>query len=1162
MRVEARLLQAVALMAGLCAGLTPFDGLAQETVLARAFQGPTFARIVFDWPAPVPYDARGGGDLLVIEFGRPLVADLSAITNVLGDLVLDARIEEDGRSVTLLLSDAYQIKTTANGRSIIFDFAVPQSAATAPPPRAAAPPVRRAPPQQAAPQPPAPAAPQNAPSIRVRAGVHDSYTRVVFDWPGEVGYEVVKTGDTVSIRFDRAASFGMSRVLAEGRLSRITSASGDTAQYGSTATLKVADTSRVRHFRNGRSVVVDILGEGAPRTQTAAESAPARRAAPVPPPAVPVAPVERARAPAPPPAQAAVAHAADTGTVGDLKVRFVQESGTVSALFEWDGPVAAAFFERAGFVWAVFDGEGAVDVAEIPAALAETVFLATPAEVDGATAVRMRVQKDLMLASASRVGGTWRIDFRRAPTAPAHPIDVRREAGGAGQARVTLPLAEAEHRIDLDDPEVGDSIAVVPSLRSGAGVAAERAFAQFRVLASAQGVAVEPWSDDVALAVDGGLVRITGPDGLFLSEDGLQEPLQVAAAGSQPHGAAAPAADAGHGAASDDAAADDGHTDAPDGHGDTEHATDTGGAHDEAGETAVLASVDTLLRYAEWSRGGEDDYFEHLQELNLALAEAPESQRAEAQWDLARFYFAHSLAPETLGVLGILASENPAIQQDLTYKALRGASRLLMGRTELAAEDLLDPAFSADPGASLWRGALYAERGEWEAAAQEFAIGSFAVSSFPPALQARFKLSAAKAALAIDDIDTVQAELTGFDRQPGASAAQVSEAKLVLGQARILAGDAEGGIELLEQVVAEKFRPTWGEAEIAMTNYRLEQGEVNGDTAIDHLERLAHVWRGGQFELDLLSKLKTMHLDNGNYRAALETLRAISNTFEGTPEARAAGDEMEAIYRRLYLDGESEKLGPVAALGLYFDFRELTPVGGDGDEMVRNLADRLVSVDLLGRAAELIDFQVNFRLRGAEKARVAAKLAAIYLLDRQPQKALESLDKSRFRAIPGALLGERRYLQARAFIELQRFEDAQRLLAQDDSKDAAALRADIFWRTSNWPQAAQAFEAVLGRRHQDGASLSRDERNRVMQMTVAYALANDRAAIDDVRQRYGSLMASTEDASAFEVLTSNPDRASIGFREVSSRIAQISTLDSFMERYRSGLQQDGVGAIN
>ena len=99
------------------------------------------------------------------------------------------------------------------------------------------------------------------------------------------------------------------------------------------------------------------------------------------------------------------------------------------------------------------------------------------------------------------------------------------------------------------------------------------------------------------------------------------------------------------------------------------------------------------------------------------------------------------------------------------------------------------------------------------------------------------------------------------------------------------------------------------------------------------------------------------------------------------------------------------------------------------------------------------------------------------------------------------------------------------------------------------------------RNRENAAELSLQERNQVMQMTVAYALANNREAIDDVRNRYGALMSATEDGSAFEVLTSNPDRASIGFREVASRIAQVNTLDSFMEPYRSNLQNSGVGAI-
>lgn len=1115
--------------------LSPGEPAAQETVLARAFQGPTFARIVFDWPAPVPYQARAGGDLLVIEFDRPLKVDLSLITDALGKIILDARIESDGRSVTLLMSEAYQIKTTVNGASVIFDIGTPRSEVEAAAAQAARQPTaskRQTAPTQS--QSVSAAAPSNSPSIRVRAGVHDTYTRVVFDWHLDVAYEVSKTGGTVSVQFDRPANFGISRRLASGELSRIGSVSGGAGNGngGAVVSITVDESSRVRHFRNGRSVVVDILGAASLQQEAARRAAPAprERTASL----VPAAPVARVVArPAPERAGEITDDGNDhTNTAGAqsevMQVAFTQEEGALFATFDTAAPVAAAFFERAGFIWAVFDQELSTELQPVPQGLSETVFLVAAVETEDATALRIRVSQDLFLSSVTRVGGTWRIEFGRSLVPPAHPVPVRREAGATGQARVVLPLPEAGHHVEIRDPEVGDAVSVVPSLRAASGVAAERAFAQFRVLATAQGIAVERWSDEVTVTGNRSLVAIGAPEGLFLSEGGLKE-VQVVE--TEPTG------EEGH--AGDDS-------------------TDE---RDEEGEPDALAGVNSVLQYHQWRRGDDADYREQLGALSFALSIASDSARPTAQWDLARFFFAHNMAPEALGILRLLAEENPAVEQDLTYRAVRGASRFLMGRTDEAAEDLLSPALSADPGVSLWRGAIFAERGDWIAAHQEFAISGFAIPAVPSKQQARFKVLSARAALKRGDLDNVFAKLTSFEQHPGATPALLSEAKLVLGEARIVGGDPKSGLALLEEVIGERVRPIWAEADIVRNDYLLSEGEIDQEEAINRLQRLEHVWRSGNFELELLLRLKNMHLNSGNFRAGLKTLGVISNTFEGSPEAREASDEMEAVFGRLYLAGESEQLGPVAALGLYFDFRELTPVGRDGDQMVRNLADRLVSVDLLGRAAELIDFQVNFRLRGAEKARVAAKLAAIYLLDRQPEKALEALGKSRFRAIPSSLLRERRYLQTRALIELQRFDDAQRLIARDQSIQANALRADVYWRTSDWSRAAGALEIVLGNR-QNADELSLQERNQVMQMTVAYALANDREAIDDVRNRYGALMSATEDASAFEVLTSNPDRASIGFREVASRIAQINTLDSFIDRYRRDLQNDGVGAIN
>ena len=57
-----------------------------------------------------------------------------------------------------------------------------------------------------------------------------------------------------------------------------------------------------------------------------------------------------------------------------------------------------------------------------------------------------------------------------------------------------------------------------------------------------------------------------------------------------------------------------------------------------------------------------------------------------------------------------------------------------------------------------------------------------------------------------------------------------------------------------------------------------------------------------------------------------------------------------------------------AAGSLFYDNIDLTPIGADGDEMIRRMADRLVAVDLLGPAANLLAYQVNKRLDGVARA--------------------------------------------------------------------------------------------------------------------------------------------------------------------------------------------------
>ena len=59
---------------------------------------------------------------------------------------------------------------------------------------------------------------------------------------------------------------------------------------------------------------------------------------------------------------------------------------------------------------------------------------------------------------------------------------------------------------------------------------------------------------------------------------------------------------------------------------------------------------------------------------------------------------------------------------------------------------------------------------------------------------------------------------------------------------------------------------------------------------------------------------------------------------------------------------------------MFYEFRELTPIGRRGDEMIRRLADRLVAVDLLDQAGELCNTRsiTGWRARRARRSRRAS----------------------------------------------------------------------------------------------------------------------------------------------------------------------------------------------
>ena len=260
------------------------------------------------------------------------------------------------------------------------------------------------------------------------------------------------------------------------------------------------------------------------------------------------------------------------------------------------------------------------------------------------------------------------------------------------------------------------------------------------------------------------------------------------------------------------------------------------------------------------------------------------------------------------------------------------------------------------------------------------------------------------------------------------------------------------------------------------------------------------------------------------------------------------------IRDRLYLEGGAERMQPLTALALYDEYRELTPAGSEGDEMIGRLADRLVGVDLLDRAVALLDHQIKFRLKGEKRAEAGTKLALVHLLNRKPKAALKALRTTFRPGLPQQTQDDRRRMRAKAMFELGKNKEAVGLLAGDVSTAADQLRADIYWRAQNYQEAAKVLQRLAGGPLREGKyDLTRAQR--VLNWAVAMRLDKDEAGLKLARELYGPAMKNGPLGDAFRYIVIPKTTVTGDLEGISKRITEIDQFEAFLNNYRERLLQ-------
>ena len=778
-----------------------------------------------------------------------------------------------------------------------------------------------------------------------------------------------------------------------------------------------------------------------------------------------------------------------------FELRVKEIAGGLRLRFPFPEDASAAVFLRGDHLWVVFDKPAHIDLSIISLLKRDVIQKAEQLDDQDASVLTFQVTPGYV-PYAVRRHSVWQVDLLKEVIAPYGILPVIREPEAGAGGLVRVKAGNPAQPVKAFDPVVGDSLVITPVLESAHAVVQQRKYVDFDLLATAQGVAISPNTDRLQVKSQPGSVVISSLSGLLISDDVARN-----LAGGR-----------------------------------------TGG---------VMPQAPAYMDFERWARGSSANYKETQRQLLANVAGSKLAERRASQMALAQFYLAHGLAAESRSTLNIMAAEDANAVKDPYYLGISGVTDYFLARYDGAEKELTDNSLNSDSHAKLWLGAIRARQGLWKDALRAFDSGFAVIGKYPDRIRAEMRVLAGAAALQVAETERAERELNNVPVK-NLPPSLVSEAKLLQARLYEARGKTDEALRGYDEVIARRLLPTSVPARLARLLLLNRLGSLDNAKTIEQLEALRYAWRGDDTELKVLEALGERYIANNEYREGLSVMRAAVTYYPNTDRSRRIADQMHEVFTNLFLQDGAKSMPAVKALALYYDFRELTPLGSEGDEMIRRLGERLVAVDLLDEAVELLDHQVKFRLEGTAKAQVAARLAVIELLNKNPDKALDTIRRTQQTRLPEDLTFRRLILEARALMELSEFEQALELIAGYDQGEANLLRADIYWASQDWPMAAISLLKVLESSPSD-KPLGAAGQSRVMRAAIAYALAGQQAELDKLQNRYGNAMAASAYAGSFDVITRSASGNGVGFRQLASTIAGIDTLRDFMASYRRDL---------
>lgn len=775
----------------------------------------------------------------------------------------------------------------------------------------------------------------------------------------------------------------------------------------------------------------------------------------------------------------------------------------VSLRFVWNSPVNTAAFKRNGKIWVVFDRPNRVDVDALKAEakdLAEEIYtLPHPAGaiviIKPAPGVKYAMRKEGLL---------WILDLYtgRPPKFETKDVTIFTQYDSLKHSYLFIPTNYAGNILSMIDPEIGDIISISTTSQLGLGFNSPYRYPDFDILQTAQGLAFVINAPDIVLN--------RGNSGITLKAMGrslnITSDLDVLKRSQKR-------------VSTDDT------------------------SHVNAFDLQIPQDM------------ADKKFNDIVDNFKKQILNAPQDQKNNLRLKLAQYYIYNGLGTNALYILNQMRKINlPEAQTDRFY-ALSGIANFLARRYSEAVADFSQGTLPSSAEGNFWLTIAKSARQYDEKNNTVIFSHISLMRDYPQALKDQVAIIAARNAIATNDDLSSQNFIDILKSVPDRLRDLNPQIAYLSAQKMEMQGYIRNAIKIYQTLLNSDSAMFSSYARLHHTILSQMVNFIDAKTAIKELEKLRYAWGETSFKIRLLGKLSDYYLKDKDYYNALRILNEQSFLASGEQQ-NLINQKMIKIFEDIFIGNHADEiLSPIKSLALYQDFNWLAKLSPNQNAIIQKLADRLVAVDLLPKAQELLlELLPQKDLAAEDKAKIGSRLAVIALFENKPQEALDMIETTSSAGLPSEIANPRKLIAAKALSALNRPDEALALLENDYSPNALLHKFEVYWNAKDWDNASNTIKYLI-EEPKKGQKLSTQQINYILDWAITLKQAGKETVLVRLRNKFMPYFKDTPYYSAFNVLTNHLEKEKIDIKAIHSIITDVQNFNNFAKFYTESLKE-------